>query len=133
MNKESGEEVIGEDDFTEDQLHKLWDKYFEDKKGKMSDIEYAILKKRPSLSPGYILNIIIKNGVEINILKKHEEELLSFLRKTLNNNSISINHIREKQEEGENLYTDMDKFNDMAKRNPHLLELKNRLGLDPEY
>ena len=130
---EEEEELIGEDDFSEAQLHELWEAYFEKKKGVMSGIEYSILKKLPTLQKGHILDIAIKNGVEINILKKHEEELLTHLRKELNNSLISINHVQEEVKEEENLYTDMDKFNDMAKRNPVLLKLKDRLGLDPEY
>lgn len=125
--------LFGQDEFTEEHLYKVWDEYFEKKKGGLADIESMVLRKKPVLRDNSVLELVITNGVEINILKKMEEDLLRFLRTELNNGQISIKHIIAVEETKEKLYTDTDKFNDMAKRNPVLLELKNRLGLDTEY
>lgn len=92
-----------------------------------------ILRKKPVLKENHVLEISVKNGVEINVFKKLEEEIVSYLRKELRNSKILISHVLAEKVEEENLYTDMDKFNDMAKRNPVLLKLKDRLGLDPDY
>ncbi len=127
------EETSASSPFEEEDLYKVWDAYFEHKKGSLASFESMVLKKKPTLRENYVLELAIKNGVEINILKKMEEDLIRYLRRELNNSQISINHIQIEEKEGENLYTDMDKFNDMAKRNPVLLKLKDRLGLDPEY
>jgi len=105
-------------------LYKVWDVYFEQKKASLAGFESMILKKRPVLKENFELELTIKNEVEINILKKMEEDLLNYLRSELNNNQITITHVRMAVEAGENLYTDTDKFNDMAKRNPVLLKLK---------
>jgi len=124
---------LPEESFTEAVLFEKWDEYFEKKKGILADHEAMILRKKPVLKEHHVLEISIKNGVEINVFKKLEEELVSYLKKELCNNKISIRHVQAEKEEEENLYTDVDKFNDMAKRNPVLLKLKDRLGLDPDY
>lgn len=127
------EEVHKDTPFDEKMLLKVWEAYFEKRKGTLAGIESMVLKNKPILREDYVLELAINNGVEINILKKMEEDLLWFLRNELNNTEISISHVQKEQEEGENLYTDLDKFNDMAKRNPVLLQLKERLGLDTDY
>lgn len=126
-------EVTKDTPFGEEALLKAWDAFFEQKKDSLAGIETMILKNKPVLRENHVLELTINNGVEINILKKMEENLLGYLRNTLNNTEISISHVIKEVEEGENLYTDQDKFNDMAKRNPVLQQLKDRLGLDTDY
>jgi len=124
---------LPEEKFTEAALFEKWEEYFEKKKESLADFEVMILRKKPILKEGNVLEISIKNGLEINVLKKLEEDLINFLRSELHNYKITITHVQAEEKPEENLYTDMDKFNDMAKRNPVLLELKDRLGLDSEY
>ena len=126
-------ESYGSDAIKEETLFKVWDTYFDQKKDSLAGVEAMVLRNRPVLKENCVLELAINNGVEISILKKMEEELLGYLRRELNNGEISIAHVQAEREEGENLYTDQDKFNDMAKRNPTLIKLKDRLGLDTDY
>ncbi len=133
VKEEVKEEVLKDTPFEEAELLKAWDEFFEKEKDSLAGIETMILKNKPVLRENHVLELSINNGVEINILKKMEENLLGYLRNTLNNTEISISHVIKEAKEGENLYTDLDKFNDMARRNPILRQLKDRLGLDTDY
>ncbi|MEQ9424171.1 MAG: hypothetical protein RJQ09_07135 [Cyclobacteriaceae bacterium] len=133
VEQDEGVTELLDESFSEVQLIKIWNKYFELKKDSIASFESNVLKKKPALKDGQVIELTIKNGIEINVLKKLEEDLTGYLRKELKNHKITITHIQEEQPQEEQLYTDMDKFNYMAKKNPDLLKLKERLGLDPEY
>lgn len=59
--------------------------------------------------------------------------LTEFLRLRLGNDSINvISQVKEVQSK-KIAYTNKEKFDHLAEKNPILLELKERLGLDPDY
>jgi DNA polymerase III subunit gamma/tau len=66
-------------------------------------------------------------------LNGFKTELLSFLRKQLQNYELDIEAIVSVEEDKKIVYTSSDKFNYLAKKNPALLELKQKLGLDIDY
>jgi len=76
--------------------------------------------------------------IEIAVLATQQKEieqgkalLLNNLRKELNNDNITLNVIVMKQEEApRKVFTSSDKFKLMAEKNPLLLEMKKKFGLD---
>jgi DNA polymerase-3 subunit gamma/tau len=66
------------------------------------------------------------NKVELGIEKK---EILDFIRKNLKNNNIWIDLIVDEKIEKKLVYTDMDKYALMKKKNPNLEKLKNSFNL----
>jgi DNA polymerase III subunit gamma/tau len=63
-----------------------------------------------------------------------QEEIILFLRNNLENKELKLSVlIAEKGEEKKMIYTQAEKFNHLAEKNPALLLLKNALGLDYDY
>ncbi|MDZ7741335.1 MAG: DNA polymerase III subunit gamma/tau [Bacteroidota bacterium] len=60
-------------------------------------------------------------------------ELLGFLKKELNNHKIEITPEISAQEENNRAYTDREKFDKMAQKNPNLLKLKKDLDLEIDF
>ncbi len=58
---------------------------------------------------------------------------MSFLRTELENFSVSLTIIEITGDDSKKLYSGKDKFEDMAKRNPHLQTLQKRFKLDIDF
>ena len=67
-------------------------------------------------------------------VEKEKIDLHEFLRNKLQNDTIEvITKIQEKTDEERIPYTNKDKYEQMAKENPKLQNLKEKLGLDFDF
>jgi len=78
------------------------------------------------------LVIRIDNSVQEDLINSIKPELVSWLRKELRNSKIQlITQIDETQKE-KIIYTDVEKYMEMLKKNPGLELLKQKFNLDFE-
>lgn len=81
----------------------------------------------------YTIEIKLSNPLQEETLNAIKTEALVFLRDKLNNDAITINSVLNTEERKRRLYTTREKFDHLAEKHPLLLELKERLGLDPDF
>ena len=62
-----------------------------------------------------------------------KSNLIDFLRKKLNNNSIQVVSIMAEHQSKKVAYTNKDKFEHLAEKNPILNQLKEKFGLDADF
>ena len=67
------------------------------------------------------------------ILDKFRSDLITYLKTRLNNRHLKLETEITKIEKSHTPYTNSEKFEFMAEKKPILKELKNRLGLDPDF
>lgn len=115
-------------------MTETWEAFKEEriKKG-ASDTEKLVLNRKLSKAGEHQVKIFLESQLEISILEKFEAELIRFFRKNLNNSLIQLEKEVSEQDESKQLYTSKEKFEYMARQNPALRALKDRLGLDFEY
>jgi len=90
----------------------------------------STLSRIPELKQNYQLYLEIENTVQENLINSVKPELVSFLRKELKNSMINLTlHITEKEKE-KIIYTDLEKYEELVKKNPNLAKLKNKFKLD---
>lgn len=89
--------------------------------------------KRPFELNGEDIIFPISNKVETSMIQNQEVEILDFLRKTLKNSLIKLVYQFSENQEERKPYTSSEIFAVMAKKNPHILKLKDELGLDTEF
>ncbi len=121
--------------FNLEDLKKAWDQYSETLKSSRRSNEFNLMIKPYELDEKSQVIIDINNTLEEDILERFKVTLTSFLRNTLKNDQIRIiTRIKsEDQANARKMYTNKDKFNYLAEKNPNLIELKNKLGLDTEF
>jgi len=90
------------------------------------------------LTRGFDLNenkitISLANPVEEPLLQSIRTQLTAYLRDKLNNSNINVFGVMQAIETKRMAYTNREKFDYLAEKNPILLELKERLGLDTDY
>jgi DNA polymerase-3 subunit gamma/tau len=115
----------------ENQLRQIWSAYAELKKDQMA--EYHLLNQ-PFVFKENIITLTLTNPIEEPILNSVKQDLLSYLREKLGNNSLQVEGHMQEQQQGKRIaYTNKEKFEHLAEKNPLLIELKERLGLDPDF
>ena len=119
--------------FSVNRLKQEWDAFTSLLKKEGKDNEYNLMTQDYELLDDHTITIQISNTIEQDILVRFKTELLKHLRDNLDNDQIKIDTSLKKVEKSEKIYTNTDKFNHLAKKNPNLIKLKNKFGLDTEF
>lgn len=123
--------VAARENFTAEQLHKVWLEFAEQRK--KFQVEYQLLMQPYTLKEHQI-TIMLYNHVQESSLNNIRSELGAYLREQLRNGSIQV--FGEFVKEGEAkkiIYTNREKFDYLVEKNPVLRELKDRFGLDTDF
>lgn len=115
---------------TEAELRKIWNEYAEQRKDQLA--EYHLLAQAFDLV-GTQIKLHLTNPVQEPLLESIKAALTSYLREQLGNSTITIAGVLQLQDTKKVIYTNKEKFEHLAEKNPMLLELKERLGLDPDF
>lgn len=116
--------------FTDDELAEVWSKLAESRKDQAAI--YHLLS-RGYLREGNTLIIHLNNPVEEPLLQSMKTDLVSYLRESLSNNSLQLKSHMVAMAANKMIYTNKEKFEAMAQKNPLLLELRDKFGLDPDF
>ncbi|WOK05628.1 hypothetical protein RT717_21360 [Imperialibacter roseus] len=121
-------------DYTQNQLAEAWQKFAEQKSaGKISDSLKMIFKKPLLKREESVVEIELSTDIERKFLKVEETELVQFLRRELSNPTVTLRISIKEAELKQRLYTDKEKFNYLAEKQPLLLKLKEKLYLDTDF
>jgi DNA polymerase-3 subunit gamma/tau len=79
---------------------------------------------------GTQITLHLTNPIEEPLLDTIKSQLIIYLRDQLGNSTISIVSIMKEMDSKKMAYFPKEKFERLAEKNPMLLELRDRLGLD---
>lgn len=116
--------------FSEEQLRSAWNAFAEQRK--KFQAEYQLLSQPYQLEDRLIV-VDLLSPVHETMLDNIKSELTAFLREQLRNNTIQVTGRLQSGEEKKIIYTNREKFDFLAEKNPILKELKDRLGLDTDF
>ena len=122
-SKEGEEEV-----FTEEQLAEKWNEFLMRLDDRPSI--KTTLSNVPKLKEDFILLLEIDNRIQDDLLIDVRPELVSFLRKELRNSRINLKTVITEVIREKVIYSDVEKYQEMASKNPSLALLKQKLNLD---
>ncbi len=124
------EEPINVKPLTENQLREAWSAYARLRKDQVA--EFHLLSREIDLN-GSIVTVALANTVEEPLLQSMMTDLVSYLRNRLSNPTIKIESVMKEADAKKIAYTNKEKFDLLAEKNPMLKELKERLGLDTDF
>ncbi len=90
----------------------------------------STLARVPELKEDFKLYLDIDNSIQHDLITSVKPELVSFLRRELRNSKIELFIEVTENIKNRIIYTDNDKFDEMAKKNPNLKLLKQKFNLD---
>jgi hypothetical protein len=114
--------------FNEEQLKEKW-KEFLTRLDDRPSIK-ATLSILPKIQKDFTLVLEIDNRIQDELLVSVKPELVSWLRKELRNSKISLKTIVADIVREKVIYSDIEKYQEMANKNPDLALLKRTLNLD---
>lgn len=130
---EDAEEYEQANPFTAAELLEAWNEFIPRLKDDMPHLFSSLVQFSPVLNEDMSIDIVLENKLLEAELFQKKGELLGFLRSKLGNSSITLNTRVEENARETRPYTDKEKFETMAARNPALLRLKENLDLEIEY
>jgi len=84
----------------------------------------------PQITNDFKLILEIDNRIQDDLIATIKPELVTWLRKELKNSKIQLVTKITETVKGRLIYTDAEKFDEMAKKNPQLAILKQKFNLD---
>jgi DNA polymerase-3 subunit gamma/tau len=111
-------------------LKKAWDEFAELRKNQLA--EYQLLRREFILQENKVI-IPLNNSIEEPLLQGLRTSLITYLRDKLSNSSLLVIGVLQEFESKRPIYTNKEKFEHLAEKNPILKELQERFGLDPDF
>ncbi|QNL21207.1 hypothetical protein HZR84_04395 [Hyphobacterium sp. CCMP332] len=121
-----------DENYTDKDIRKAITEYTKVLKAKNKIGEAKLLQKEFEFEKGK-LYIIIDSPVDEARYNDIKSDLLLFLRKKVKNKSLQMEIKRIELEKVKTVYTPQEKFDYLSQKNPALIELKKRLGLEFEF
>jgi len=119
--------------FTQEDLVLAWNDYIAGIRTVMPHLYNSLVQCVPALKEDYNIEIVLENKLLENELSQKKTEMLGFLRSRLDNYKLNISSRVVESSRELRPYTDKDKFERMAEKNPSLHKLKEELDLEIEY
>ena len=95
--------------------------------------EFTVMDQPTRIKDKHVVILPLTNAVKLNILDRFRSDLITFLKTTLDNRHITLETELLQEEESYRPYTNKEKFEYLIQKKPVLQELKDRLGLDPDF
>lgn len=128
-SKSEGQEKLSNRKLSLLEVQKAWNEFAESRKNQVA--EYNLMLREFNLA-GSTIQLQLTNPVEEPLLAGIKTDLLTFLKEKLNC-EISIEGVLQKSTLKKIIYTNKEKFDHLVEKNPMLLELKEKFGLDTDY
>ncbi|HCT72377.1 MAG TPA: hypothetical protein DF409_16995 [Bacteroidales bacterium] len=121
------------ENFTQSDLELVWKPMAESVAKDSPNLFNTLTCRIPVLTDGFNVIVTVDNKIQDSEIFGKRTEILGYLRKELKNWGIQIEtHVTDRPVESRKPYTDQEKFNSMAERNPAIRTLKDQLNLDIE-
>ena len=129
------EEKRNEQAFSQEDLNVKWVQYANEKENVGKHNLLSVLRdKKAILKENFNVCITLDNKVQEEVLNDEKTKLLGYLKTQLENDSISLTvDVTPLKEEEMKAYTAEDKFKKMVKKNPDLLNLKDKFDLEIDF
>ena len=129
------EEKRNEQAFSQEDLNEKWVQYANEKENVGKHNLLSVLRdKKAILKENFNVYITLDNKVQEEVLNDEKTKLLGYLKTQLENDNISLTvDVTPIKEEEMKAYTAEDKFKKMVKKNPDLLNLKDKFDLKIDF
>ncbi len=111
-------------------MRTAWKEFAESRK--IYQAEYHLLSQEIEVRDNQII-VHLHNSFQDTLINTIKSDALTFLREKLKNNTIQLMGEMSVSDEKKVIYTNREKFEHLAEKNPNLKVLKERLGLDTDF
>jgi DNA polymerase-3 subunit gamma/tau len=119
--------------FSKADLIICWDEYADKLKNQAPHLYSTLKNSRPVILEDWKIGFTLDNKVLDDELTSRKTEMMEFLRMNLNNYKLQLQTTIAESQKTLKPYTDKEKFDLMAGKNPALRNLREELDLEIEY
>ncbi len=119
--------------FSYEDLIRTWQKLSEKNKEKSLSLYTALTQHKPKLKPDNTVLLFVENSIQQDLINENITDILAFLHKELHNHHIRLETEIKQQGARQKAYLPKEKLEELIKKNPHIKNLKDELGLDLDY
>ncbi|MCF6342958.1 MAG: DNA polymerase III subunit gamma/tau, partial [Bacteroidales bacterium] len=128
QEEEAAEQILTTP-FDQEKLEACWKLFTASYQEKSPSFASAIAKYKPVLKDDFVIAYKVDNKIIAEDLL-NVSALLQFLKKELRNNQLTLTPTFPEKNEKKTAYTDREKFEQMAKKYPDIVKLKEQLNLE---
>jgi DNA polymerase III subunit gamma/tau len=129
---ETNEQYLVTTMFSQQELELAWEEYGKSLQKDWPDLYSTLKKHKPILKEDFLIEFWVENKLLDEKLNQKKNDLIQFLRTRLSNSGISLQIVVVENPKGSKPYTNREKFEYMAGKNPAVRDLKEQLDLDIE-
>ncbi len=134
MNKKKPEdeeviEAVIKTPFDQEKLLDTWARFTTSYQSKSPSFANAVAKYKPVLKDNFVVEYKVDNSIIAKDVL-NVTALLKYLKTELNNNQITLTPTFPEKNEQKTAYTDREKFDEMAKKYPEIIKLREQLDLE---
>jgi DNA polymerase-3 subunit gamma/tau len=118
--------------YTPEQVKAAW-KQFSERRAAIGHMGEVVLLDRDFELKSDEIQLGLDNTLQMELLNGFKADLMQYLRETLQNSNVQIHAFVRETPVQRLPYTQAEKFNYLAEKNPALHDLKAKLGLDFDY
>jgi DNA polymerase-3 subunit gamma/tau len=122
-----------EEPFDQVQLEEAWINYAETIKSRLPNFYSTLTKRKPVLQKDHAIELTIDNKVQEDELNDKKQEMMGFLRTRLKNDQIQLRTVISANSMEQKPYTPLEKYKQLAGKNPDLIKFKDQLGLEIDF
>lgn len=117
--------------FTEGRLLEAWNTFADSIREQSPLLYSALTDHKPSVTESGSISLQLEHKVLESEINRNKTELIGYLKNALSNDfiSIEISVLEQDHSETKRPYTDKEKFDQMAEKNPNLKTLRDQLDL----
>jgi hypothetical protein len=111
-----------------------WSTFIQSIQDEYPELKSLLLLLSPDINDDMELVVEVRNQLQRDKVEEHKGKLIPFLRDKLNNRFLTLKVVvnTEKVETAKPV-SPADKLKFMSEKNPHILDLQKKFGLEPEY
>jgi hypothetical protein len=115
-------------------LQKVWQEYASSIIKDQPDLGSTLASGVPEVGKDFILEFEVKNSIQKDKIDHFRQEMVPLLREKLRHKFVNLNVIvnPDKVEERKPV-TPTEKFSRLADKNPAVIQLQTKFGLEPDY
>jgi len=115
-------------------LEEVWKELLTKVPDDQPDLKSTLATKVPSVDPGFVLHFEVSNQIQKGKVENFKPGLIPFIREKLKNRFITLNVIVNVDAVVESKpVSPTEKFNYLAGKNPVMIDLQKKFGLEPNY
>jgi DNA polymerase-3 subunit gamma/tau len=119
-------------EFSQDDLQKYWMEYANTLDIKKIHLKNTLLNCKPKLEKNFSFEVGVYNPTQKDEISENANTIINHLISKLNNSHIKMTIQVLEQDEKDNIYTSVEKYNYLRNKNPALEKLMEAFGLSYE-